>query len=310
MPKKRTDNKSGQGVILTPDHNEPEKARVGRLFCFTSFNMEDPPSWDVMKQQGATYLCYGREVCPSTKREHWQGFVRFSRTMNFKTGLAAITQGCAGSLQGRAKAPHVEMCKGSILSNVKYTSKEGSWSEHGQLPAQGARNDLKDLAATIAQGAVTVDELCIENPEAVHMYGRTLDRVEDISRRKNYRTTMTTGIWYHGPTGVGKSHQAFEGFTPETHYVYPDDNGWWDGYCGQETVVLNDFRGEIPYNQMLKMIDKWPYSVRRRGREPMPFTSSRVIITSSLSPDEVFWRRDEKDSLAQLMRRIQVVNLT
>jgi len=143
------------------------------------------------------------------------------------------------------------------------------------------------------------------------MYGRTLSKIEDICMRKRYRTEMTTCTWYHGKTGVGKSHKAFEGFTPDTHYVWKtNDNGWQDGYQQQEIVIINDFRGEIKYNDMLNLIDKWAYTIPRRGREPMPFTSKHVIVTSSLPPDQVFTRRLEEDSLEQLIRRIDVVELT
>lgn len=97
---------------------------------------------------------------------------------------------------------------------------------------------------------------------------------------------MTEGFWYYGETGVGKSHRAFAEAGDDV-YVWVDDNGWWDGYTGQEVVIINDFRGGIKYNELLQLIDKWPYSVRRRGRPPMPFTSKKIIITSSMSPDQV-----------------------
>ena len=129
--------------------------------------------------------------------------------------------------------------------------------------------------------------------------------------RKRFRTEMTQGIWYHGPTAVGKSHKAFEGFDPQTHYVWKlnEKSGWQDGYAGQETVIINDFRGEIPYNEMLQLVDKWPHSVPRRGREPAPFLAKTVIVTSSLSPAQVYHRRAEEDSLNQLLRRFDVIEL-
>ena len=64
------------------------------------------------------------------------------------------------------------------------------------------------------------------NPEAYHQYGpRTLTKVEDIALRSKFRTEMTTCEWLSGPTGVGKSHRAFQGFTPDTHYVWKLNDG-------------------------------------------------------------------------------------
>lgn len=118
---------------------------------------------------------------------------------------------------------------------------------------------------------------------------------------------MTTCTWYYGSTGTGKSERAFKDFHPDKHYVLPKDKGWWDGYRQQNTVIINDFRGHIPYDELLQMIDRYPFDVSRRGRQPLPFTSSHVIITSSLSPEEVYHNRMENDSIEQLLRRIKVV---
>tara|TARA_B100000787_G_scaffold135122_1_gene103893 strand:+ start:1635 stop:1814 length:180 start_codon:yes stop_codon:yes gene_type:complete len=50
---------------------------------------------------------------------------------------------------------------------------------------------------------------------------------------------------------------------------------------------MNDFRAELKYNDMLNLIDKWPYTVPRRGREPAPFLAKAVIVTSSCHPATV-----------------------
>lgn len=45
------------------------------------------------------------------------------------------------------------------------------------------------------------------------------------------------GIWLHGASGVGKSRLARDKF-PNS---YPKlCNKWWDGYKGQETVIMDD----------------------------------------------------------------------
>tara|TARA_B110001450_G_C17649738_1_gene492747 strand:- start:1693 stop:2139 length:447 start_codon:yes stop_codon:yes gene_type:complete len=99
---------------------------------------------------------------------------------------------------------------------------------------------------------------------------KTLDRLEDLMMRKKFRTEMTKGIWYKGPTGVGKSHIAFQNFDSSTHYlVNLGDKGWYEGYKGQDTVIINDFRGEIPYDTLLQMVDKWPFSGPRRISRPI-----------------------------------------
>lgn len=283
-----------------------------RSWCFTSYSAEAPVFGKNMR-----YLLYAPEVCPDTKRNHWQCYVVFK---NHRT-ITAI-QKEAKKKTGKSFG-HLEAAKGGLdhqLSYIQgpYSDGKGKtkpfnpeWREFGKRPraGQGKRNDLDELKDALTLGETTVDEITIANPMMFHKYGRTLSKIEDLVLRKRVRTWMTTCEWYHGPTGVGKSHRAFDGFDPDTHYVWKDDNGWQDGYTGQETVIINDFRGAIRYDQMLQLIDKWPYWVRRRGREPAPFLAKHVIITSSLAPEQVYNRRAEGDEIAQLLRRIKVTHI-
>lgn len=266
----------------------------GRAMAFTSFRKEEP-TFDATNMK---YLAYAKETCPTTKREHWQSFVYWKN---------AKTLSAAGKALGNA---HCEHMRGSFAQNEAYCSKEGKLIEHGIKPKQGARGDIEDICNAIMNEEITCDDIAIENPVAYHQYGRIFNKVEDLMMRKKFRTEMTTCEWIWGPTGVGKSHHAMKNYNPDTHYIYRNDNGWWEGYTQQETVIINDFRGEIKYNELLQLIDKWPHYVKRRCREPMPFTSKHIIITSSLPPEAIYHNRLAEDMIEQLMRRIIVTHLT
>lgn len=183
--------------------------------------------------------------------------------------------------------------------------------EFGEAPEQGERSDLKALKDEIV-GGKSINEILMENPIMYHQYGRTLEKLEDLTLAQKFRTEMTEGIWYYGETGVGKSHRAFEGYHPDTHYKINGDTivkGWWDGYKGQETVIINEFRGGLTYSFLLELMDKWPLDVPRRNRGGIPFISKKIIITSSLAPEEVYKNLAEKDSLDQLYRRCKIVQI-
>ena len=199
-------------------------------------------------------------------------------------------------------------CDGNLDQNCDYCSKDENVTEFGVKPKQGYRTDLDAIKDSILEQKITVDDICVEHPALYHQYARTLNKLEDIALRRKYRTEMTNGIWYWGPTHTGKSHTAYTGFNPDTHYIYPNDNGWWDGYKGQETVIFNEFRKEtnVKFSEMLELCDKWPKTVRRRCREPVPFLAKLIIVTSALPPDEIYDDSD-MDSIAQLLRRFKVV---
>lgn len=292
-------HKGGQGNT-GPAQKEDASGR-SRLYCFTHYDCcTHVPKLDSRQW---SYICVGRETCPKTGRNHWQGWVYF---VNGKTPKAASD--CLEVHFGQR--PHTEKCRGKVEHQEAYCEKEGQWYEWGSRPSQGKRVDLDSVAAEVYDGSKTTDQIALSSPVTFHQYGRTLQYIEDLRLRQTWRTEMTECIWFHGPTGVGKSHFAFEGYHPDTHYLWTDDGGWWDGYRQQHTVILNDYRGEMPYNKMLQLIDKWPFNVRRRHREPMPFTSKMVIITSSLPPEAIYHRRLEEDNIAQLLRRCRVVLLS
>lgn len=269
-----------------------------RLWCFTNYDLEfDYQSY--FDKCNVRYILYGLETCPSTDRLHHQGFVYFkSPRASIKT-VAKELNNC-----------HVEQCQGSIESNIKYCSKDDNITEFGVRPTQGCRTDLNKIKDDILNGT-KVEDLLLENPAIYHQYGRTLNKLEDIALRKKFRQWMTKGIWLWGPTGVGKSHLAFHNFHPDTHYVLPNDGGWWDGYTGQEVVIINEFRaGTMLFSELLDLVDKWPKTVRRRNREPVPFLAKKVIITSPERPEDVYYNLSQYDKLDQLFRRFDVIHIS
>ena len=281
-----------------------------RLFCFTNFNLDfDYDKYINENKTPIAYIICGREECPKTGKLHDQGFIYFNSQRNAKLNTSGkwFSRALGKELGGNV---HNEMCKGSLDDNCKYCSKDNNVREWGIRPKQGFRTDLEAVKDSIMNHEITVDDICVEQPNVYHQYGRTLEKLEDIALRKKYRTWMTEGVWLYGKTGTGKSHEAFKDFDPDTHYVLPNDNGWWDGYKGQEIVIINEFRGGILFSELLDLVDKFPKSVKRRGREPVPFLAKKVIITSSLHPEEVYSNISYNDKFEQFERRFIIKKLT
>jgi hypothetical protein len=269
-----------------------------RDWCFTYNNYTAEEEEMLKTDKDILYMIYGHEIAPTTGTPHLQGYFYFK---NAKTRSA---------IKKRYKRISVRPCNGSAEQNRAYCIKDGKdIVEIGVMPKQGKRTDLDGVKNQIMEGK-KVDDICLENPMIYHQYGRTLHKIEDIRMRKVFRNEMTEGYWIWGPTGCGKSEYVFKDFNPDEVYVWKYDNGWNDGYAQQSVVVIDEFRGQMPMNELLMMIDKHPnYYVRRRGREPVPFTSKKVYITSSMPPDEVYHNLSENDKLDQLFRRIKIIKL-
>lgn len=281
-----------------------------RSYCFTINNWTES-EWENCKLvKGCTYGCIAPEFAPSTGTPHIQGYLYFANKKAFSALKKALPRA------------NISIANGTALQNRTYIfgpyEKDGKTKdfndkaiEWGDMPKQGERVDLDAIKSEICEGK-SVDDICMENPIVFHQYGRTLERIELIAMRKKFRTEMTQGIWLYGETGVGKSHKAFENYSPETHYVWNfNDGGFWQDYRQQDTVIIQELRGEIPFGFLLELVDKWPMNVKIKGKNCVPFTSKKVIITSSMHPKDIYKKSLENDDkMAQLYRRFDIEHLT
>lgn len=231
---------------------------------------------------------------------HLQGAIVFAKAMRMKAASQI--------LGGRAS---MKVMKGRWADQT-YCAKDGDLLRMEDNSQQGARTDLARCKRLIDEGA---DELtlCEQEFGTMSRHSAFLMRYRDLKRRKTvFRKEMTQMKWYWGKTGVGKSHKVYENYDPATTYVLEvADNGWWDGYDGEPIVIINEFRGQIEYAQLLDLTDKWPKKVKRRNQEPTPFMAKEIRITSCMPPEDVYHRQvEKKDSIDQLLRRCEVIHLT
>jgi len=275
-----------------------------RAFVVTNWNLNTAEIFEANKRQ-IRFVAFGEETCPTTGTRHHQVFVYYHNLKSTTT----LTLNKIGKEWGAIHC-RVAPMYGNFVQNEAYCSKEGTYTKLGDEPKQGARGDLVETCTLLRNGTISADFVAQEDPVAYHMYGRTLIHAETMFLRTRFRTEMTQCKWYWGATGVGKSHKAFAGYSNETHYVKDLETKWWDGYKQQDTVILNEFRGQLTFSFLLSLIDKWPLTVCVRNKESIPFTSKLVIITSSVHPKDIYKNVLTSDeSLAQLERRCKIKEL-
>lgn len=276
-----------------------------RGFVVTDWNLNDKESYlKIMDKNGIQFLAFGQEVCPKTNKEHNQAFLYFfNPKSSSKKNLGNI-----GKIFGDTHC-NVEQMYGSFGQNDAYCKKEGLYCKLGDEPKQGSRGDIKENINMINTGQIKPIELALSDPCTYNLYKNTYKDIFNLYMSKQFRTEMTRGFWYWGPTGSGKSHKAYENFSPATHYVKDLNVHWWDNYEQQPIVVLNEFRGQIKFGELLDLCDKWPKTVPVRNNPSIPFISSEIIITSALPPEEVYCNCTDKDSIKQLLRRFTVKRL-
>lgn len=281
-----------------------ELANRVRWFCCTDWNLNNREDYEKIVQKGQIrFIAWGRETCPKTKKLHNQMFFYFHNPKTWSgSNLKKI-----GNMFGPIHC-HVSPKRGSVPANEAYCAKESTLEKVGEEPKAGMRGDIDEAVKKIIDGDLTPDDICEENPLFYHQYGRTFEKAQAIGLRRKWRTWMTEGVWYTGPSGSGKSHECFKDFDPKTHYIKNLNEDWWDGYMGQEIVILNEFRGSIKFSELLDLVDKYPKTVKWRNRESVPFLAKKVIITSIKHPKECY-ENVVDEPWSQFNRRFKIIKL-
>lgn len=152
---------------------------------------------------------------------------------------------------------------------------------------QGKRNDLARAVSALEAGS-SLSDVARESPEVFVRYGRGLRDYVNVRGLVKSRDFKTHVIVLVGEPGSGKSRFANE--YPGTKYWKPRGQ-WWDGYNGEDVVILDDFYGWVPYDELLRVCDRYPLKVPVKGAF-VEFVSKTVIITSNKRPEE--WYDKEK----------------
>ncbi len=265
-----------------------ESARV-RGWVFTVNNPTSAIDWPLL---GDCYLVYQKEKGESGT-EHFQGVVFFKNKRTFRSVRSILPDGC-----------HIESMKGTLDQAVAYCTKEdtrieGPW-KFGEKPAgQGGRTDLLAVKKMIDEGH-SEKEIADKCFGTWCRHDRAFKRYRVLTTPG--RTWQTTLIVYWGPPGTGKSSHALELGSDSQYWLPPPDkNGsvWWDGYDGQETVVIDEFYGWIRRDILQRVVDRYPYYVQTKGGST-PFVAKTIIITSNKPPE--MWY--QKVGLGGMVRRL------
>jgi len=295
-------------------------------YCFTlNHYTPDEEEWirGIVARGEATWLVYQREI-GAGGTPHLQGYVRFVNQRHFASVRALF---CRPGGDHRA---HLEGARGTWEQNHEYCTKVDSRDpggdsgpfEFGDRPAgQGRRTDIQ-AAVEVAKLNGDIGKVIAQHPVEFVKYHRGLGLL--CTHYSRVRSEPTKVHWYFGPTGTGKTQASFREATEkllpapvvpgveippvsalDRPYWKPAEDKWWDGYCGQACVIIDDFRLSMcGFDQLLRLFDGYPLLVPRKG-DHVQFLATDIWITSPLSPEEMFGGIAEDP--AQLFRRLYSV---
>lgn len=118
--------------------------------------------------------------------------------------------------------------------------------------------------------------------EAFAKYHKFFSLVHGWYSRKRDFFPEVTVLW--GPPGVGKSGAAR--LASPSGYRKPYGTIWWDGFDGEQDIILDDFDGGFcSFKFLQQLLDRYPLRVEYKGGS-VEVLSKRIIITSNFSPRE------------------------
>lgn len=264
-----------------------------KYWCFT-LNNYTPEEEQHIHNMEFTYMICARER-GEQGTPHLQGYVEFESKAKFETvkrrfGTRRI------HLELRAPKSNSKAASDYCRKEDPAPFEEGVLS----MSKQGKRSDLDEVREAVAAGKGMRDIIPTVRSFQAAKFGELALRYMEATR--NWKPHV---VWMWGPTGIGKTSAAFR-LLPNAWMKNTADN-WWDGYDGQEEVILDDFRDNwFPMTTLLGVLDRYACRVQNKGGS-RSFLAKKIVVTSITPPDEVYRVTFGAEPIQQLLRRIDQI---
>ncbi|AXH76632.1 MAG: helicase [Circoviridae sp.] len=275
---------------LHTDYNEETEQGLADIF----------EAWE-----GCTYTVFQWEICPETKKEHVQGYSEFKHGVRWTT------------FQNRIGPAHCEKRRGTSFEAAEYCKKTDSRHpqstpvEYGTASGgQGTRTDLASAADGIMRGC-SLRQVAIEDPVCFVRHHRGLTALQTTLRLMK-RTWKPEVVILWGPPGTGKTRSVYDTHGFDNVYEVPTPRSgsevWFDGYQGEEVILVDDFYGWLRWSFLLKFIDRYPQDLPVKGGFT-PNLARKIYFTSNQDPMQwySYSERMQWDALARRVDDIQFI---
>lgn len=258
---------------------------IAKHWCVTINNYSDEllqflQGWGDSMPPEVSYFVFGQEVGDSGTR-HLQGFVSFHKKLRI-TGIRKIF---------KTRQFYAAAMRGTPEEAATYCKKDGNYFSGGSLPkGRGSRSDLDAIAERIRNGDSQL-EIATDHFAKWCQYGKRFEAYRQLLVKP--RTEPPRCFYLFGSTGTGKTRAAYH-FYPDLYRTPDPFLRWFDGYRGQECVLIDDFRGkkdnsqsECAFGWILQLLDRYSMQVPVKGGY-VQWAPRTIIVTSNLAVEELF----------------------
>lgn len=154
-----------------------------RKWIFTLNNYIDTDIEKLKNNELFQYICFGKEIAPSTNTPHLQGFLITKKK---------ITLNSLKKKLGLSNSIFLDRMKSDEKSCIEYCKKEGNFYEEGIIDTPGKRNDIHNIYKLIKENK-TDYEIQEEDPLGYSKYYKAIDRMRsNIINNKNIEEIRKT----------------------------------------------------------------------------------------------------------------------
>ena len=203
---------------------------------------------------------------------------------------------------------HWESRRGTLKQALDYLNKEDKLEERGDRPRldQKICTSFEDMYEDAVKGEL--------HPES-QMYARYRNYFDNIATAHMPPVILDgelpdKNIWIWGKKGLGKTG-IFYRLAIDTHKSLYDKpiNKWWDGYGGQEYVLMEDVdEDNIQYlvGHLKKWVDRYSFNAEIKGGSIRIVPNYHLIVTSNYPPSACLKRAEDVEAIE---RRFDVYHI-
>lgn len=238
----------------------------------------------IVQCENAKYIIISADDFTEENQKHWHCLIQYKekkshpKTLNAHWEIPNSLSGAVGYVKAKGQ-PIVELGQ----FDVDYRT---DWNSFVEACKKMTTKELieSEYSHTFA---------ChMSFANTVHNTYRKIDTLQSLNHE-----------WVYGPPGTGKSYYAY---SHEGAYI-KSLNKWWDGYAGEEVVIIDDFgpNQECLIELLKHWTDVYPFRGEIKGGS-IVIRPKKVIITSNYHPSELF-KAVDRDAI---LRRCKLVEMT
>lgn len=244
---------------------------------------------EYLEQEMSSYNFIGQLEKAESGYEHWQIYIdnRGKGNIRFSTLKRKFAKG------------HFEKAMGSPAECLMYVSKAetslGITVKNGEISTDerpvGNAAVMARAHELIVEEGKTSDEV-YEELAAGFGNARAINEIEQFAHRKRAKEIGKSGgmerkvSFIAGPPGAGKTSLVYREHAEDLYsvstYRHPFDN-----YRSEKVLLLDEFAGQIEFELLLKLLDRFPVMLPARYNDKFALYE-QIYVLSNLRLDEIY----------------------